>query len=619
MAVVTLLNAARMLAIEAASVVGGSVNGSGHLILTKHDGSTIDAGNVLGPAASIQGGGGTPANPVVGQIFFDKSNLESLTDLMAAKNPATSTANWLAYGYGYDTAITFTVAGGGVTCTWGGTTGNHFAGIPLTGLTQGESYLILAKVRVPTGSPNVMLTAGYKTSGHIMSIKNQDVTMLLAFTADDTAASFGIETVPGATSGSCIVKELKVYAANQRGFPEYIFDGSGWIETAHMAQKADIYSRVNTFGSQLIKGVKQFYDQLWAGSMPSGNPFIHASGNAEAGALPVLAVSQDNSAGGFTGMVIRGVVGSAAVGRSAGILLKMSTEADANESNKAWEIAAYSAQTWANQPGLIFRNAGTAVNALTIDGATDKVAIAKDASVGQLLTVDQSKIIRTIDISGTNLNSLTEGGFYNGSSLTNAPHGDTGWWYIEQMVHSNLGSNYAVQRATQLTAADPAVFQRTKIAGTWNAWKWQSGGLPSTVYTDIANQAITQLTSFAGLPTAASAAIASSFPWECIATLEAWLSVTNGASSDIRVGYALSGANVAGAAAGGWQAALYAANTPALTGAPVNYNSHSVSTYHSPMAAGTTTFTVQSYKTGSAATSINYGRLIVRPIKLRDG
>jgi hypothetical protein len=37
-----------MLAIEAASVVGGTINGSGHLILTKHDSSVIDAGSVVG-------------------------------------------------------------------------------------------------------------------------------------------------------------------------------------------------------------------------------------------------------------------------------------------------------------------------------------------------------------------------------------------------------------------------------------------------------------------------------------------------------------------------------------------------------------------------------------------
>lgn len=49
MATVTGLTAERMLAIEAASVVDGAVV-AGDLILTKHDGTQIDAGSVIGPA-----------------------------------------------------------------------------------------------------------------------------------------------------------------------------------------------------------------------------------------------------------------------------------------------------------------------------------------------------------------------------------------------------------------------------------------------------------------------------------------------------------------------------------------------------------------------------------------
>lgn len=54
MATVTVYSAARMAAIEAASVVSGSINGSGRLILSRNDGGTIDAGNVVGPQG-IQG------------------------------------------------------------------------------------------------------------------------------------------------------------------------------------------------------------------------------------------------------------------------------------------------------------------------------------------------------------------------------------------------------------------------------------------------------------------------------------------------------------------------------------------------------------------------------------
>lgn len=63
MATITGLTADRMLEIEAESVVSGEIVG-GNLILTKFDGTTIDAGPVLGPAGPVgpmgPGGGSMP-------------------------------------------------------------------------------------------------------------------------------------------------------------------------------------------------------------------------------------------------------------------------------------------------------------------------------------------------------------------------------------------------------------------------------------------------------------------------------------------------------------------------------------------------------------------------------
>ncbi len=64
MAIVTGLTAARMRAIEAASVIGGVINGN-NLILTKFSGATVDAGNVRGAtgltgAMGVKGDTGTP-------------------------------------------------------------------------------------------------------------------------------------------------------------------------------------------------------------------------------------------------------------------------------------------------------------------------------------------------------------------------------------------------------------------------------------------------------------------------------------------------------------------------------------------------------------------------------
>lgn len=75
MGTVTGLTAARMLEIEAACIVAGAVSlGPGpttdHLILTKHDGSTVDAGNVRGPAGANGTNGTNGTNGAKGTGFY---------------------------------------------------------------------------------------------------------------------------------------------------------------------------------------------------------------------------------------------------------------------------------------------------------------------------------------------------------------------------------------------------------------------------------------------------------------------------------------------------------------------------------------------------------------------
>lgn len=101
MATVDGLTKARMLAIEAASVVSGIVNGAGHLILAKHDLSTIDAGSVIGPQG-IQGPPGPTSiaictsgtRPVGGARFEGLMIYETDTDRMYTWDGA----NWIPRG-----------------------------------------------------------------------------------------------------------------------------------------------------------------------------------------------------------------------------------------------------------------------------------------------------------------------------------------------------------------------------------------------------------------------------------------------------------------------------------------------------------------------------------------
>lgn len=63
MATVTGLTAERMLEIEGASVVSGEIDGDNHLILTKFDGTTIDAGELPPGPAGPQGPAGVASIP----------------------------------------------------------------------------------------------------------------------------------------------------------------------------------------------------------------------------------------------------------------------------------------------------------------------------------------------------------------------------------------------------------------------------------------------------------------------------------------------------------------------------------------------------------------------------
>lgn len=80
MATITGLTAARMLAIEAGSVVDGEII-AGDLILEKFDGSVINAGAVAGPQG-IQGvpGEGVPVGGILGQVLTKQSGTDYDSD-----------------------------------------------------------------------------------------------------------------------------------------------------------------------------------------------------------------------------------------------------------------------------------------------------------------------------------------------------------------------------------------------------------------------------------------------------------------------------------------------------------------------------------------------------------
>lgn len=74
--------------------------------------------------------------------------------------------------------------------------------------------------------------------------------------------------------------------------------------------------------------------------------------------------------------------------------------------------------------------------------------------------------------SGTDLNSHTSTAWFSGNNFTNAPGGDTGYWYVSVHEHGS-GGLYCVQQATRVTAASAETWRRTKNSGSWTAWVLQ--------------------------------------------------------------------------------------------------------------------------------------------------
>jgi hypothetical protein len=97
----------------------------------------------------------------------------------------------------------------------------------------------------------------------------------------------------------------------------------------------------------------------------------------------------------------------------------------------------------------------------------------------QSLIVSRSKQIAN----GTDLDTLTTGGFYGGSALVNAPFG-SGWHWVQVQSHVYVDTTYAYQFAVDFITGKAAF--RKRYAGTWSAWEqlWTSVSFPFATQVD---------------------------------------------------------------------------------------------------------------------------------------
>ncbi|KKO50988.1 pyocin knob domain-containing protein [Paenibacillus sp. DMB20] len=78
--------------------------------------------------------------------------------------------------------------------------------------------------------------------------------------------------------------------------------------------------------------------------------------------------------------------------------------------------------------------------------------------------------VRTaFNISSQNLNSIVNTGFYDGLQMSNAPKGETGWFFVQVISHSNNPGQWTTQIAYDFNAAH-RTFRRTQTNGAWSAW-----------------------------------------------------------------------------------------------------------------------------------------------------
>jgi len=84
--------------------------------------------------------------------------------------------------------------------------------------------------------------------------------------------------------------------------------------------------------------------------------------------------------------------------------------------------------------------------------------------------IDRLRYTRAIDITGTNLDDYTNAGFYNGSSMTNAPN--SGWFWVT-VERYTADAGWVHQTATSFGSGNTAniVYTRTKTGGVWQSWK----------------------------------------------------------------------------------------------------------------------------------------------------
>ncbi|HEY8354352.1 MAG TPA: hypothetical protein VIK69_04980 [Methylophilaceae bacterium] len=122
----------------------------------------------------------------------------------------------------------------------------------------------------------------------------------------------------------------------------------------------------------------------------------------------------------------------------------------------------------------------TAADAAAARAAIGAVNKAGDTITGNLAVGGEFTYGKAKNISGTDLDTLTTPGFYDGNNLANAPNGNSGWFYIEVQRHSP-NDDFVCQRATALNHSGYATWVRNRNTGVWDPWRLVWDGISLAV------------------------------------------------------------------------------------------------------------------------------------------
>lgn len=230
------------------------------------------------------------------------------------------------------------------------------------------------------------------------------------------------------------------------------------------------------------------------------------------------------------------------------------------------------------------------------------------------------------------MNDLDPTSYTQSSAFTTYPSGQSriyfttsssaGWDFSGKAGEVNTytdGTSFARQMWTKHqggTSSQTEIWVRTaNVASGWSSWRivCRDAKLQDPQLINFNGLNTITATSWADLPTGPTSTVTLSLPYDTIVQVElgSWLSVTYVDSTTVRAGVTVDGVNPENVGATGtWGAVLYEPTVGTTSGGGQHYTTMTMK-----LTAGSHTFKIQAYKTGTGTAQVNYPVLRVTPIR----